>query len=51
MLDLRLIFLRFVALILGIDEVSTFPPPLSKEEEFDLFTKNPTETHTPEISS
>jgi len=39
MLDLRLIFLRFVALILGIDEVSTFPPPLSKEEEFDLFTK------------
>lgn len=37
--DLKLLFLRFVALILGIDEVSTFPPPLSKEEEFDLFTK------------
>ncbi len=39
MLDLRHVFLRFVALILGIDEVSTFPPPLSKEEEFDLFTR------------
>ena len=39
MLDLKLLFLRFVAMILGIDEVSTFPPPLSKEEEFDLFTK------------
>ena len=29
--------LRFIALILGIEENSSFPPPLSKSEEFELF--------------
>ena len=31
--------LRFIALILGIEENSSFPPPLSKSEEFELFKK------------
>lgn len=29
--------LRFIALILGIDEGSSFPPPLSKDDERELF--------------
>ncbi len=39
MLDFRGIILRFIALILGIDEVSTFPPPLSRDKEAELFAR------------
>ena len=38
MLDLKAIFIRFIALILGIEEVTSFPPPLSKDEEASLFS-------------
>ena len=34
---IRQTILRFIALILGIEESSSFPPPLSKSEEFELF--------------
>lgn len=33
------LLLRFVSMILGIDEVQNFPPPLAKDEEADLFTR------------
>ena len=33
------LLLRFIGLILGIDDSASFPPPLSKEEEADLFEK------------
>lgn len=37
MIQLGSIFLRFIALILGIEDNESFPPPLSKEEENRLF--------------
>lgn len=37
MFNLGRILLRFISLILGIDENKSFPPPLSKEEEYKLF--------------
>ena len=37
MIDLTGILLRFVALVLGIEENNNFPTPLSKEEESKLF--------------
>lgn len=37
MIDLTGILLRFVALVLGIEENNNFPAPLSKEEELKLF--------------
>ena len=33
------LFLRFIALILGLEDTSSFPPPLTKEEESELFIK------------
>lgn len=33
------LFLRFISLILGIEDASSFPPPLSKDEEAELFLK------------
>lgn len=35
--NLGKILLRFISLILGIEENKSFPPPLSKEEEYKLF--------------
>ena len=39
MLDLPKLFLRFIALILGISENQNFPPPLSPSEERSLFAR------------
>ncbi len=39
MIKIASILMRFIALVLGIDEGSKFPPPLSKEEEGALFEK------------
>ena len=39
MLDFKAIFLKFVSLILGIEDSQSFPPPLSKSEETELFEK------------
>ncbi len=39
MLELGKILLRFICLVLGIDENRSFPPPLSKDEEAELFSK------------
>lgn len=39
MLNLWQILLRFISLLLGIEDKSNFPPPLSKEEERELFEK------------
>ena len=39
MLDFGKIFLKFIALVLGIEETQSFPPPLSKDEEAFLFEK------------
>lgn len=33
------LFLRFISLILGIEDGQSFPPPLSKSEESELFVK------------
>lgn len=33
------LFLRFISLILGIEDSQSFPPPLSKSDEADLFEK------------
>ena len=33
------LLLRFISLILGIEDVQSFPPPLSKSEESELFIK------------
>ncbi len=43
MLNLLQILMRFISLVLGIEDKSNFPPPLSKEEEkhlFELKSKN-----------
>ena len=37
MFDIKSILLRFISLILGIEESQSFPPPLSKSEEAELF--------------
>jgi RNA polymerase sporulation-specific sigma factor len=39
MFDLGRLLLRFISLILGIEETSSFPPPLTKVEEEELFEK------------
>ena len=39
MFDLGRLLLRFISLILGIEETASFPPPLSKDEEEELFEK------------
>ena len=39
MLNIGKILLRFISLILGIDDARSFPPPLSKEVEAELFSK------------
>lgn len=39
MFDIKSIFLRFISLILGIEENQSFPPPLSRSEEAVLFEK------------
>ncbi len=37
MLNLQSLFLRFIALVLGLEDNQSFPPPLSKEQEEQLF--------------
>ena len=39
MLEIGKLFLRLISLILGIEDGSCFPPPLSKEEEKTLFER------------
>lgn len=39
MLDIGKILIRFISLILGIEDGTSFPPPLSKEEENDCFLR------------
>lgn len=39
MRDLARILLKFIGLILGIEEAQSFPPPLGKEEEFEMFRR------------
>ena len=39
MFDIFKIFLRFISLILGLENAESFPPPLSKTEEAMLFEK------------
>jgi RNA polymerase sporulation-specific sigma factor len=39
MLDVASILLKFISLILGIEEMQNFPPPLSKNEEAESFQK------------
>ena len=39
MLNIGKILIRFIALILGIEDSKSFPPPLSKDEETELFEK------------
>ena len=39
MIKLSSILLRFISLILGIEDISSFPPPLKKSEEAVLFQK------------
>lgn len=39
MFDITKLLLRFISLILGMEESTSFPPPLSKEEELSLFIR------------
>lgn len=39
MFDIKSILLRFISLILGIEDNQSFPPPLSRAEESELFEK------------
>ncbi len=39
MFSIGRLFLRFISLILGIEDNRSFPPPLSKDEETELFKK------------
>ena len=39
MIKLGTLLLRFISLILGIEENQSFPPPLSKDEEAELFRR------------
>ena len=39
MFNIGRLLIRFIALILGIEESKSFPPPLSREEEAELFEK------------
>lgn len=38
-MKLASILIRFISLVLGIEDSDSFPPPLSKSEETELFTK------------
>ena len=39
MKELSKILLRFISLILGIEEFESFPPPLKKHEEIEAFKR------------
>ena len=39
MTDIGSILLRFISLILGIEQMQSFPPPLSKDEEAEMFKR------------
>ena len=39
LIKLGTLLLRFISLILGIEENESFPPPLSKDEESRLFSE------------
>ena len=39
MFNIKSILLRFISLILGLSSPQSFPPPLSQEEERELFEK------------
>ncbi len=39
MLDLRIVLRRFITLILGLSGADSFPPPLSHDEEYELFVR------------
>ena len=39
MADLGSILLRFISLILGIEQMQSFPPPLTKDEEQEMFKR------------
>ena len=39
MKELPRILLRFISLILGIDQPESFPPPLKKDEEIEAFRR------------
>ena len=39
MRELSRILLKFISLILGIEQMQSFPPPLGKEEEFEMFKR------------
>ena len=39
MKELSKILIRFISLILGIEQLESFPPPLSKDEEAEAFEK------------
>ena len=39
MLDLGKLLIRFISLILGIEDTASFPPPLTKDEEYECFQK------------
>lgn len=39
MTDIGCILLRFISLILGIEQMQSFPPPLSKDEEAEMFKR------------
>lgn len=39
MLELSRIFLKLITLILGIEQLQSFPPPLSKEDEAEMFRR------------
>lgn len=39
MIEIGRLLFKFISLILGIEDSRNFPPPLSKEEEFELFEK------------
>ncbi len=39
MIELSKILLKFISLILGIEQPESFPPPLSKDEEFKMFER------------
>ena len=39
MIKISALLLRFISLILGIEDTQSFPPPLSKDEEARLFSE------------
>ena len=38
-MNIPAIFLKFISLILGIEQMQSFPPPLSKDEEREMFKR------------